>query len=133
MKKYLLTITLALAGMIVLCSFGTSLPTQFERFADKVARNYADYTEEDWNKASEQFGKLMDKYEESYNSFSEEDKVRIDKAIGRYRAIVFRSGMNKAMESFNEYVKDLEPKIKSLTRRLESFLDELTRDVSPGN
>ena len=125
MKKFLITIVLAIAGVIILCSFGFSLPSQFERFVDKVEKNAPEYTQEDWKKASEQFKQLMDKYKEAFDNTSEEDKERIDKSIGKYRAIVFKYGVSK---SFDESMKTLGPKLESLGRRLESFFDELTKE-----
>lgn len=129
MKKYLLLVILAIAATIIFTSFGFSLPSQFERFVDKVESDSPEYTEEDWDKASEHFKKLMDKYKESYDSISDEDKGRIDKAIGKYRAIVFKSGVNRAIDSFNEYMKTAGPKLQSLKRRLGSFFEELTKDL----
>ncbi|MBO4340764.1 MAG: hypothetical protein J5835_04995 [Bacteroidales bacterium] len=128
MKKYLILVVLAIAATIIFTSFGFSLPSQFEHFVDKVEKNASEYTEKDWSKASEQFNKLMDKYKESYDTISDEDKERIDKSIGKYRAIVFRSGFNRAIESFNEYMKIAGPKLQSLSRRLGSFIEELTKD-----
>jgi len=130
MKKYIATIILAIAGIIILCSFGISLPAQFERFVDKVEKNAPEYTKEDWTKASEQFNKLMDKYKESFDNTSEEDKERIDKSIGKYRAIVFKYGVSK---SFEESMKTLGPKLESLGRRLGSFFEELSKDVEVKN
>lgn len=124
MKKYIF-IVLALAAIFILTSFGFSLPSQFEHFVDKVEKNAPEYTQEDWAKASEQFKKLMDKYKESFDSTSEEDKERIDKSIGKYRAIVFKYGVSK---SFEESMKTLGPKLESLGRRLESFFEELAKE-----
>ena len=125
MKKYLLFVVLTLAATIILTSFGFSLPAQFEHFVDKVAKNAPEYTQEDWSKASEQFKKLMDKYKESFDSVSDEDKERIDKSIGKYRAIVFKYGVSK---SFDEYMKTLGPRLESLGRRIESFFEELSKN-----
>ena len=124
MKKYFF-IVLALAAAFILTSFGFSLPSQFEHFVDKVEKNAPEYTKEDWNKASEQFKKLMEKYKEAFDNTSEEDKVRIDKAIGKYRAIVFKYGVSK---SFDESMKTLGPKLESLGRRIESFFEELSKE-----
>lgn len=126
MKKYFLFVILALAATIILTSFGFSLPSQFEHFVDKVEKNAPEYTQEDWNKASEQFKKLMDKYKESFDSIADEDKERIDKSIGKYRAIVFKYGVSK---SFDEYMKTLGPRLESLGRRIESFFEELSKDT----
>ena len=126
MKKYLLFVILAIAATIIFTSFGFSLPSQFEHFVDKVEKNAPEYTQEDWNKASEQFKKLMEKYKESFDSMPDEDKERIDKAIGKYRAIVFKYGVSK---SFDESMKTLGPKLESLGRRLESFFEELTKEA----
>lgn len=125
MKKYLLFVVLTLAATIILTSFGFSLPAQFEHFVDKVEKNAPEYTQEDWSKASEQFKKLMDKYKESFDSVSDEDKERIDKSIGKYRAIVFKYGVSK---SFDEYMKTLGPRLESLGRRIESFFEELSKN-----
>ena len=103
----------------------TLLPLRFERFVDKVEKNADSFTKEEWQSASDQFDKLMADYEKSYDKLSDQDKERIDKAIGRYHALVVKSGINSVIESFNEAVSDLSSTIKGIVKGIGSFFEEL--------
>ena len=66
MKKFYLSLTLIALALIAL-SCTQMLPDRVERFVDRVEKNASTYTEEDWERASEQFTKLADEYKESYD------------------------------------------------------------------
>ena len=127
MKKYLFTIALA-ALVLVLCSWTTLLVKRFEHFVDKVEKNYATYTDEDWDKANETFSDLMKEYDEDYEKCTEEQHERIDKAIGRYHAIVVKSGAKEAVQSFNDAMGKVSTKLKSILTGIGSFFESLKKE-----
>lgn len=114
-----------MALALVAFSCTSMLPVRFEKFVDRVESKYSSFNDEDWQKASSQFEKLMEEYENSYDKFSPEERERIDKAIGRYHAIVVKSGINSVIQSFDELVSGVTSKIKGLLDGVGSFLDEL--------
>ncbi len=104
MKQFFMFMALAV-GALVFISCTSLLPARIEKFVDKVEKNAPSYSEADWDKVSDQFTKLMDQYEKSYDKLTKEDRARIDKAVGRYRAIVLKSGVKNIINSFDKAVK----------------------------
>lgn len=104
MKKFFLFMAFAALALAAI-SCTAMLPTRFERFVGRVEKNASSFTKEDWDKTSQSFEKLMNAYEKSYDKLSKEDRSRIDKAIGRYHAIVVKSGLNNIIKSFDRTVK----------------------------
>lgn len=104
MKQFFMFMALAAAALVFI-SCTSLLPARIENFVDKVEKNAPSYSEEDWDKVSDQFTKLMDRYEKVYNKLSKEDRARIDKAVGRYHAIVLKSGVNNIVNSFDKAVQ----------------------------
>lgn len=131
MKKYLFIAALA-ALVLVLGSWTTLLVKRFEHFVDKVEKNYTTYTEEDWDKANETFSDLMKEYDEEYDKCTEEQHDRIDKAIGRYHALVFKSGADDAMEAFKTTMSKVGVKVKSILTGIGSFFEGMKTESSGG-
>lgn len=104
MKKLFLFMALAAVALLAL-SCTSMLPDRIEKFVDKVEKNASSYTEEDWEKVSDQFSNLMDQYKQVKDKLSKEDQKRVDKAVGRYRAIVIKSGIKNVVDDFSSAVK----------------------------
>ncbi|MBQ4299031.1 MAG: hypothetical protein II763_01785 [Bacteroidales bacterium] len=121
-----LSYIIALAALtLILCSWTTLLVKRFEHFVDKVEKNAATYTEEDWEKANESFSDLMKEYDEDYDKCSEEQHDRIDKCIGRYHALVVKSGADDTLKELNEVLSKVSVKVRSILMGLGSFLQNL--------
>ena len=121
-----LSYIIALAALtLILCSWTTLLVKRFEHFVDKVEKNAATYTEEDWEKANESFSDLMKEYDEDYDKCSEEQYDRIDKCIGRYHALVVKSGADDTLKELNEVLSKVSVKVRSILMGLGSFLQNL--------
>lgn len=121
-----LSYIIALAALtLILCSWTTLLVKRFEHFVDKVEKNAATYTEEDWEKANESFSNLMKEYDEDYDKCSEEQHDRIDKCIGRYHALVVKSGADDTLKELNEVLSKVSVKVRSILMGLGSFLQNL--------
>ena len=121
-----LSYIIALAALtLILCSWTTLLVKRFEHFVDKVEKNAATYTEEDWEKANESFSDLMKEYDEDYDKCSEEQHDRIDKCIGRYHALVVKSGADDTLKELNEVLSKVSVKVRSILMGLGYFLQNL--------
>ena len=121
-----LSYIIALAALtLILCSWTTLLVKRFEHCVDKVEKNAATYTEEDWEKANESFSDLMKEYDEDYDKCSEEQHDRIDKCIGRYHALVVKSGADDTLKELNEVLSKVSVKVRSILMGLGSFLQNL--------
>lgn len=108
-----------------LFSLSSTLPARVQRFVDRVEKNSSSYTEEEWEKVSEQFTKLMEQYKESYDKLSLEDRAQINKSIGRYYAAVLGSGLKSIIKSFYDTLYGLSFLFEGFLGGMNSFLKEL--------
>jgi molecular chaperone DnaK (HSP70) len=126
MKKMLILLAFA-ALLFGLLSCSSTLPLRFERFVGNVEKKASQYSEKDWEKVSEKFETLLAEYDKAYDNLSRDERERIDKAIGRYHALVLKSGFNQIKDAFNKAMNELESGLGELMKGLGSFLDELTQ------
>ena len=124
MKKIVFVLTFAVVALLV-SSCASVLPARFESFVDKVEKNASSYSEDDWQAVSDQFEKLVQQYDKSYDKLKPSERERIDKAIGRYRAILVKSGINNLLDSFDDVVSGLSSKVRGFIDGIGSFLEEL--------
>ncbi|MBR6346699.1 MAG: hypothetical protein IKR69_04850 [Bacteroidales bacterium] len=127
MKKIVLFLLAAVALVTLLSSDGT-LVQQFEEFVNKVDKESASYTEEDWDKVSDQFDALMEVYKNEYENISRDDRELISKSIGRYRAMVVKTGASKLSEQFNKSISEMSVKFQELVGGLSSFFEEIGKN-----
>ena len=127
MKKIVLFLLAAVALVTLLSSDGT-LVQQFEEFVNKVDKESASYTEEDWDKVSDQFDALMEVYKNEYENISRDDRELISKSIGRYRAMVVKTGASKLSEQFNKSISEMSVKLQELVGGLSSFFEEIGKN-----
>ena len=124
MRRLIFIISFAALTM-VLGSWTTLLVKRFEHFVDKVEKNAESYTEKDWEEANQTFSDLMKEYDEDYEKCTDEQHERIDKCIGRYHALVVKSGADDAIQALNEVLGKLSVKIRSILTGIESFFQGL--------
>ena len=122
-KLFFLLLLTAVAFSLVSCK--SMIPSRFEKFVDKIEKNGSTFTEEQWKETSAKFEKLMDEYAEAYDKLSEEERDRVDRAIGRYRAVVLKSKVNSVVEDFQKTVSDISDRIAGIGKRFASFIKSL--------
>lgn len=106
MKK--ITLFLMMAALVLLAvSCKETLPKRFDSFVNKVEKNCASYSEEDWNKANDQFSKLVDEFNENKNSYSQEEQNQINDDIAKYLGLVAKSGINTAIDAVNGLINQI--------------------------
>lgn len=99
--KRILFLMLSMALMV---SCASSLPQQFTKLADKVEKNGASFSAEQWDKASAEFDKLMEKYNQDADKYNAEQKKEINSAVGRFQAAVFKAGVKDVGNAVEELV-----------------------------
>ena len=110
---------------LIAASCTSKLPARFEQFVDKVEKNGPSFSEKEWQETSVKFEKLMNEYNQSYDKLSDNDQERINKAIGRYHAVVIKSGVNSVINSFDKIVSGVSSKVKGFLEGVGSFFNEL--------
>lgn len=101
MKKVLFM----LLAMFLMASCTSMLPKQFTALADKVEKNGASFSKEQWDKASEKFDDLVEQYNQNIDKFNAEQKKEINSAIGRFQAAVLKAGLGEVGKSIDEFVE----------------------------
>ena len=109
--------TLVLNGKTM--SFAQSLPRRLESFVKKVEDNCRDWTKEDWQRAKSEYQGLMTECRESYDSMSESEQQRVNAAIGKYRGILVKMGMEDVEEVLKDYGKRIPEQIKGFISAFE--------------
>ena len=98
--------------LILLTSFSHSLPRRFESFVEKVEDNCRRWNKKEWAVAKDEYRQLMAECRESYDHMSEYDQKRINAAIGKYRGIVVKMGVEDAGEAVKKYSRKIPDQLK---------------------
>ena len=85
----------------------STLPSRFESFVANVEKNQAEFTDDDWTKADEQFAKLKEEYEQKKESLNSEQKQAIDAAIGKYQGLRVKNGIKDLFDDIVGGVSDI--------------------------
>lgn len=101
MKKVLILLFAA----VLLASCMATLPKQFNAIADKVEKNGASFSTEQWEKVNAQFDKLMQEYNKVVDKLNADQKKEINSAIGRYQAASLKAGLGQAANAVEELVE----------------------------
>ena len=112
MKKILFI----LATIVLMASCTSSLPAQFDNIADKVEKNGASYSTEQWDKVNAEYDKLVEKYNQDADKLSDEQKKEINSAMGRYQAAVLKAGLKGFGEALDGALEGAKGFIEGLTR-----------------
>lgn len=105
--------------LTLLTSFSHSLPRRFESFVEKVEDNCRRWHKKEWAVAKNQYRKLMVECRESYDHMSEDDQQRINAAIGKYRGIVVKTGVEDAREVVKKYSRKIPDQLKGFVSAFE--------------
>ena len=97
MKKVIVLFVVMAASMMLL-SCKESLPKRLDAFVDNVDRHADSFSQDDWNKANAQFEKLVNEFQENQSAYNAEEKKQINAAVGKYMAIVAKSGVNNLLD-----------------------------------
>lgn len=100
-------------------SFAPSLPRRLETFVEKVEDNCRDWTKEDWQRVKSEYQGLMTECREAYDSMSESEQKRVNAAIGKYRGILVKMGMEDVEEVLKDYGKRIPEQIKGFISAFE--------------
>lgn len=105
--------------MALMVSCTSTLPKQFTRLADKVEKQGANFSAEQWDKANAEFDKLMEQYNQNIDKFSADQKKEINAAIGKFQAAVLKAGLGEVGNA-----------IEGLVEGAKGFLEGLGGDKS---
>lgn len=109
MKKTFVFTLVAAAFMLLFtaCDKTETLPKRFDSFVEKVEKDCASYSDEDWDKANTQFEQMVNEFKENMSSYSEEAQKQIRADISKYVALVTKSGVKSAIDAVNGFARQI--------------------------
>lgn len=111
MKKILFL----LFSLVLMVSCVSSLPKQFTALADKVEKQGASFSNEQWEQANVQFNKLMEQYDKVADKLKPDQKKEISSAILRYQAASVKASIQEAAGAVEGIVEGAKDIIEGLT------------------
>jgi len=123
MKSVLKTLLalVAVALLAAACNMFASLPDRMDAFVDSVEKNAANYTQEDWNKANEQYQAFCQEFQKKKDSLTGDEVKQFRAAMGRYASIAVKSGIDSVVSS----VEEIGMSISGAFEEVGSFLEGL--------
>lgn len=123
MKSVLKTLLalVAVALLAAACNMFASLPDRMDAFVDSVEKNAANYTQDDWNKANEQYQAFCQEFQEKKDSLTGDEVKQFRSAMGRYASIAVKSGIDSVVSS----VEEIGNSISGAFEEVGSFLEGL--------
>lgn len=116
--------------LLVSCAGWRSLPDRIESFVSDLEYSAQSYEEADWDNAAAEYHKLMDTYYEHKNDYSSEERARIQRAAGKYRALLFVNGIKGVASSVDNlissapsYLEGINDVMKEKTSQWSEALD----------
>ena len=125
MKKLILLI----AAVLCLASC-KSLPERIEIFVSDVEANYKTYTELDWAAKDQMMAEFKLEYAKKADKMSQYEKDYINKAFGRYDAVVAKAKVGEAVSGVKELLKGAGRYIEGLVEGLGQS-DTLAAEGNP--
>ena len=108
-----------LSAVLLLAGCATSSPRTFERVVANAEQNGDKYSQEDWERADENFERFCQRYDyDQLQKMSEEEQREVGRLMARYTKARAKSAM-----------KDLDGFIKTGATLLEGFLEGLGLEV----
>ncbi len=101
MKKYILPLLAAGILSLSACQSKSSRIDDLKDFVEEIQKDSEDYTQEQWEKANEEFSQLLDKIN-SYEDLSEDELKEVAKLQGQYAATVFKNSGKAIMEQMEK-------------------------------
>lgn len=82
------------------------LTERIDAFVDDVEMNYASYTEEDWQVATQKYDEFKVEFTKKYDRLSQAERDLINQAFGRYDAVVAKDKVEDVVNGLKNTVKD---------------------------
>lgn len=108
-----------------------SLPEKIEIFVSDVEANYKTYTEVDWLEKDQKMAEFKLEYAKKADKLSQYERDYINKAFGRYDAVVAKAKVGEAVSGVKGLIKDAGRYIEGLVEGLGSGDTLKTEEQKP--
>ena len=100
MKRFVF-ILIAASIALLSCNGWKQVPDKMELLVNRIEQDCGGYTPDDWERVREEYSDLMKTYRKDKEKYTAEEKSRIAKAVGRYRGLMIKQGLNDAATMIN--------------------------------
>lgn len=115
MKKFLFLIVAVLS--MASCK---SLPEKVEDFVSDVEAEYKTYTDLDWLEKDQKCAELKLEYAKKADKLSQYERDYINKAFGRYDAVVAKAKIDDTVSGVKKFIKDAGQYIEGVVEGISS-------------
>lgn len=103
MKRILIIACVVSSLVLCLVSCGAStIGDRLERYIDKVEKECDNYSERDWEAASEKVDEFIEEFDECKKDIRPEQREKFVKALGRFDRIALKSGLKGLIDAFDD-------------------------------
>lgn len=103
-----------------------SLAERVDAFVSDVEANYSTYEEVDWLEKDQKMAEFKLEYAQKAPKLTEEEKDNINKAFGRYDAVVAKSKVDNVVNGVKEFFQDAGRYIEGLVEGMSKSDSEET-------
>ena len=121
MRRIIVVLMVAVAALLAASCNLVPLPQRMDKFVDNVEKNYSNYSQEDWEAASEKFEALCNEYQQNKGSLTQDQIKQVRSAMGRYAGIALRAGA----ESITGTIQEIGDELPGLLQGVKDFIQEL--------
>lgn len=102
------------------CATTVSLPDRLDKFVEKTAGEYKNYSKEDWDKSQAEYDALVAEMNENYDSYTTSEKVRTMKAVAKYGSMKLESEVSGASETIGDVLKQIPETINEIIDQIDT-------------
>ena len=120
MKKFLFALLVGCFALTACQPTAESYISELKDLVEKIAEEGSEYSEEQWEKISQEFDELLKKAEE-LEGLTEEQKKEIANLKGKFSGAMMKGGFDKLM-------KDASKELEKAGEAIKGFLDGIKED-----
>ena len=103
---------IAALALTVQLNYETPLSRRLENYVNNVEQNCKDWTKEQWKKSLQEYAAMVEEYKKDRDEMPDDEKYMINKAIGRFNAILVKYGVSETGSA-----------LKKLGERVPAYVD----------
>ena len=107
MKRFFAFFMMMAVAVLAFSACKETLPKRFESFVNKVEKNCASFSEDDWTKANAQFEKLVQEYQDNKTSYNQDEQKQIRSNMAKYMGLVTKSGINTVISALDDFIQEI--------------------------
>jgi predicted small secreted protein len=122
MKKLLFLVVFFTSTTLFACDTPKETIKDLKKLADKIEKNYKEYTDEDWEEVAEEYAKLAKEFKEQ--EYTKEELKEFGRQKGRIKGFMTKKTLNKWSENIENFANELGGGIEGFFEAIETIVEE---------